>query len=117
MLRRSGGRAMTEAEWLAVADVDSLWRCLREQGKLSDRRCRLFGVACCHRVAHFFSSEDGRPVIEAALRFTSVDLQACDPLWRAVEVAERFADGEASERELVTADKAAKGVGWRLDPP
>jgi hypothetical protein len=78
------GRAMTEAEWVActVADQDTgaMWEYLR--GKGSPRRLRLFACACCRRI----------------------ELALTDPRSRrAVDVAEKFVDGSAPERELVTA--------------
>jgi hypothetical protein len=39
---------MTEAEWLACKDLDVMLRFL--EGKVSERKLRLFVVACCRRV-------------------------------------------------------------------
>src|SRR5437763_916591 len=39
---------MTEAEWLAATDPTHMLAFLR--GKASDRKCRLFVVACCTHV-------------------------------------------------------------------
>jgi hypothetical protein len=68
---------MTEAEWLAANDPTPLLEFLR--GKVSDRKLRLFAVACCRKVWHLLLGEQSR---------------------HAAEVTERFADGEASEQEL-----------------
>ena len=74
---------MDEAEWLACADPD---RMLKHLGKkYSGRKLRLFAVACCRRV-----------------------WERLDPLERkAVEVAERYADGLSSREELDAAGEAA----------
>jgi hypothetical protein len=67
---------MTEADWLAATDPQGMLSFLRETGRVTDRKLRLFAVACCRRVWNLLS--DGKS-------------------WRAIEVAELFADGLASE--------------------
>jgi hypothetical protein len=54
---------MTEAEWLASTDPTPMLEFLR--GRVSDRKLRLFSVACCRRIWHLLSDE-GRRVIELA---------------------------------------------------
>src|SRR5262245_18030406 len=69
---------MTEAEWLACDNPEPMLECLR--GRASDRKLRLFAVACCQRLLQ------------------TIHL---DP-WYAhgLAVAERFGDGEATVEEL-----------------
>jgi hypothetical protein len=76
---------MTEAEWDACADPTPLLEFLR--GKGSERKLRLFACACCRSVWPCMTDERGR---------------------RAVEVAERFADGAATAEEMLA---AAHGAG------
>ncbi len=59
------------------------------QGKASNRKFRLFALACCRRVQH---------------------LMVHDVSCRALEVAQKFADGQASADELETANDAASDV-------
>ena len=78
---------MTEAEWLACTDPqemhDFLWvkasdGLKRNEGR-GQRMMRLFAVACCRRIWHLLIDKRSR---------------------EAVEVAERYADGRATDEEL-----------------
>jgi hypothetical protein len=71
---------MTEAEWLACAEPQPMLDHMR--GRISDRKLRLFAVACCRQVWHLLPDEQCR---------------------RAVEIAERYADGLARKKELAVA--------------
>src|ERR1043165_6273371 len=77
---------MTEQEWLRCSDPEILLRFLR--GKMiSDRKLRLFAVACCRRL------------------FQAIQVDARDV--HAVDVAERYADGASTTIEL---DEVARYV-------
>ncbi len=76
-----------ERTWLATTTPASLLRTLK--GKRLPRQRRLFAVACCRRVLD--------QIAEPASR-------------RAIEVAERFADGAAGREELQAAYAAAYAV-------
>jgi hypothetical protein len=68
---------MTEAEWLVCANPREMLRLLRD--KVSERRWRLFGCGLCREVIDKFTDKRSR---------------------RAIEVAERYADDEATQEEL-----------------
>ena len=73
---------MTEDKWLACADPETLlWFLLRRED-LTERKQRLFAAACCRRIWHLLRDERSRA---------------------AVEVAERWADGNASPEDLLAA--------------
>jgi hypothetical protein len=71
---------MTEAEWWACQQPELMLYFLRDSGKASDRKLRLFAVACCRHL----------------LRRVAVDPRDI----RAVDAAERYADGESTPAEL-----------------
>jgi hypothetical protein len=68
---------------------------LRESGRASDRKLRLFAVACCRRLLH---------------------LRWPDTVQESLEVAVRFADGQAGADDLrrAAADAARYGGGFPL---
>jgi hypothetical protein len=93
----AGGRNMTEAEWLESTDPTLMLEFLKgktkqewEQSKISDRKLRLFIVACCRHIWHSMTERSRN----------------------AVEVGERFADGLASQTELAAAEETVKYVAW-----
>jgi hypothetical protein len=74
---------MTEEEWLASTDLSALIGYLRR--RFSNRKARLFAVACCRLVSYLWADENSEP---------------------GIEVAGRFADGLASSEE--------RGGAWGL---
>ncbi len=70
-------RNMTEAEWLECTDPSPMLDFL--QGTASDRKLRLFAVACCRRAPYLFRDEPSR---------------------NALDLIERFSDGRASASEF-----------------
>jgi len=78
---------MTEAEWLTCADPEKMLTHLRRRKRRpSARKFRLFSVGCCRHSAAVMSHPANR---------------------RCLEVAERYADGLASEEERRKSLRAA----------
>jgi hypothetical protein len=75
---------MTESDWLNCTDVDRMLEFLGSRAR--PRKLRLFLAACCRRVWHLLPDERSR---------------------RAIEVAERYADGAATYMELTDAERDA----------
>jgi len=78
---------MTEQEWLKNADPEPLLDFVR--GKVSNRKLRLFAVACSRSVWQLLFDERSR---------------------KAIFLAERFADGEIGEKDLEDAEYDAISV-------
>jgi hypothetical protein len=76
---------MTDADWLSCGNPDEMLDYL--DGKISERKLRLFVCACCRRLWHLLT------------------MPACR---QAVEVAEQFADGLASLEECKAAAAEAQ---------
>jgi hypothetical protein len=89
MTTRREGQAVTEGEWLACSDPETMLDFL--EGRSGSRKLRLFACACCRRVWPLLPDERSR---------------------RAVETAERYADGLAGEKEL---EAAGRGAGDAVD--
>lgn len=75
----------TAEDWRTCDDPTPLLHFLRDKG--SERKWRLFAVACCHRIDPLIAEERSR---------------------RAVAVAARYADGIATEKELEQAQIASQ---------
>jgi hypothetical protein len=84
---------MTESDWWACQEPQEMLQHLVESRKGSGRKLRLFAIACCRRIWPLLSDERSR---------------------KAVEVAERYADGEVGEADLEVAYEtfAREEVGW-----
>jgi hypothetical protein len=80
---------MTETEWLESESPQHMRLHLEETQLGTERRLRLFAVACCRRVERWF-------------------VHPCQGL--SVDVLERYADGVATAAELRTADEAADEI-------
>jgi hypothetical protein len=78
---------MTEAEWLACVETMPMLEFLRD--KISDRKLRLFGVACARRVWPLLADDRSR---------------------RAIEVAEQLAEGLVNEEERQEAFRSGMDV-------
>jgi hypothetical protein len=84
---------VTEAEWLACEDPQKMLKMLsflrRLSLRASDRKFRLFACACCRPIDHFLKDERSR---------------------KAVEIAERFAEGAVTAKELFDASNHANNA-------
>jgi hypothetical protein len=77
---------MTEAEWLACTDPMPMREYIRLNHMASERKLRLFALACSCRFLHLLSDERSR---------------------QALTVANRFAEGQATHQERAKVSAAA----------
>jgi hypothetical protein len=98
---------MNESDWLNCDDPQSMLSFLRERGEASDRKLRLFAVACCRRIWHLFADETVLGRVDDI-----ADLKRCRD---AVALAERFADGQATEQELAAMTDYPRPVLYAKD--
>jgi hypothetical protein len=109
---------MTEAEWLACADLRDILGFLR--GKGSQRKQRLFACACCRRAWGLLAGERWRDAVLVAERFadgraTADELAgAREADWPGAEASERvvYAAGAARASVSEEAGEAAAGAAW-----
>jgi hypothetical protein len=80
---------MTEADWLECTDPNPMLKFL--QGRVSERKLRLFACSCCRRIWHYHL-ETGEEHIAWA-----------SAVRNAVLIGERYADGQATKKQLSAA--------------
>src|SRR5438132_370836 len=87
---------MNEADWMTGTKPGKMLESLR--GRASDRKLRLFGVACCRRIGDLITDERSRFALDAT---------------------ERFAEGDMDREELsvVAADAGKVETGDRVNYP
>jgi hypothetical protein len=77
---------MTEREWLEATHPREMLEFLRDSVTLTERKGRLFAVACCRRVWNFLADGCSRQAVEEAERHAE-GLVSTDALHRACKLA------------------------------
>lgn len=60
---------MTESDWTTCTDAAVMLALLQNRGGVSERKLRLFAVACCRRVWHLLYDGRSRRIVEAGERY------------------------------------------------
>jgi hypothetical protein len=116
---------LDEQRWLTCADLWQMLDYLR--GKVSDRKLRLFAVACCHRPYYRVADERQRRAVLLAERMADEVIgeeewkrahQAAAETWRAVlaeyQAAQQDASRDAREVESLKDAEMATAAGWAI---
>lgn len=102
---------MTEEEWLAATDPGPMMEFLGH--RVSERKLRLFAVACCRRVEHLFSDLRSRAAIEAAEKVADKLVVAIDDLARCYrDASDAAARLPAPSSEFAAARAAADAIRY-----
>jgi hypothetical protein len=101
-------QTMSEAEWLACTDPEPMLEFLR--GKASDRKLRLFSVACCHRIWHLMADDHSRKAVEIAEQVAD-GIVPCDALRSTHRDAWEAVPGVSGDQHVSAARAAGRALG------
>ena len=111
---------MTEAEWLAATNPTPLLMFLR--GRISERKLRLFGCACCRRVWHRIAVDESKAAVQLAERFADGEasleqaLQQRNSVQAAIAVVRKSRRGFRDGQRNAPAYHASMAPSWALAP-
>jgi hypothetical protein len=100
---------MTEAEWLAFGSPEAMLGFLRDSGRLSERKARLFAFACCNRVFDSLRGKFNQRVLNA---LATLELYA-DWLVNQGDAEDARADVETALRKV---EAESRNVKYRATP-
>jgi hypothetical protein len=106
---------MDEAAWLNATDPAPMLAFLRGSGKATNRKLRLFAVACCRRIWPLLTDERSRRAVEALESYTE-RATTIEELSAAACAAQVVAEDQESTDNPYAAAAAANAVNGDLPP-
>src|SRR3954454_5968932 len=103
MLGATGGRPMTEAQWLACADPEPMLTFLGRRAR--QRKRRLFACECCWRIRHLFRDDASGHALNAAMQFADGLIDAEEMRLRRVVHREAANLGHPPTQAIATASR------------
>jgi hypothetical protein len=101
---------MTEKQWLACTDPDKMLAFLK--GKASDRKLRLFAVACVRRVGHLLIERRSLEAVDLAEQFAEGRSVKTDLTNKRKQLNDGVKGG-GTARFVTVARKSALSAGWK----
>jgi len=102
---------MTEAEWLAFDNPVPMLEFLK--GKANSRKMRLFACACCRRLWHRLTDERSRKAVEAAERYADGLIPHAELKRAWTEASEAYhwaSEGAAAQVAMKAANPSRSGI-------
>jgi hypothetical protein len=100
---------VTEEQWLACEDPERMLEFLR--GKASERKLRLFAVACMRRVGHLLIEKQSMEAVELAEEFAEGRVSKADLTDKRKQL-NNGVKGGGTGRFLTAARRSARVAGW-----
>jgi hypothetical protein len=97
---------MTKGEWLSCTEPQKMLEFLR--GKVSERKLRLFALACCRRIEHLFQEKCCRDGLQKAEEYLEEAIGKSDLQSACIMVRDAYRRAAATAIQVVARDDKAR---------